>query len=54
MSLAYPIMVSVGGVIIVCGAAVWFGERLSPWQMVGVGIILLGVWMVASGMGKTA
>ena len=54
VSMAYPIMVSVGYAIIVCGAAVWFAERLSFWQMVGVGVILAGVWLVASGMVETA
>ena len=51
---AYPIMVSVGYAIIVCGAAVWFSESLSTRQIVGVGVILAGVWIVASGMVKTA
>ena len=54
VSWAYPIMVGAGYAIIVCVAAVWFSERLSVWQMVGVGVILVGVCIVASGMGKTA
>ena len=54
VSMAYPIMVSVGYAIIICGAAVWFSERLNVWQWVGVGVILAGVWLVASGMVKTA
>ena len=54
VSTAYPIMVSVGYAIIVCGAAAWFSERLNVWQWVGVGVILAGVWLVASGMVKTA
>ena len=54
VSMAYPIMVSVGYAIIVCGAAVWFAEKLNVWQWVGVGVILAGVWLVASGMAKTA
>ena len=54
VSWAYPIMVSLGYAIIVCGAAVWFNERLTPRQMVGVAVILAGVWIVASGMVKTA
>ena len=54
VSLAYPIMVSVGYAIIVCGAAFWFSERLTPWQIFGVVVILTGVWIVASGMAKTA
>ena len=54
VSLAYPILVSVGYAIIIGGAAVWFSEKLTAWQMVGVGIIMLGVWVVAAGMTKTA
>ena len=51
---AYPIMVSVGYAIIVCGAAVWFSESLSTRQIIGVAVILAGVWIVASGVAKTA
>ena len=53
VSTAYPIMTGISYAIIVCGAAVWFSERLNVRQMVGVGLILAGVWMVASGMAKT-
>ena len=54
VSLAYPIMTSIGYTIIVCGAAVLFSERLNVRQMIGVGVILAGVWIVASGMVETA
>lgn len=54
VNIAYPIMVSVGYAIIVCGAAVWFGEKMNVWQIVGVAVILAGVWMVASQVGKAA
>ena len=54
LSIAYPILASVGFGIVVFGAAVWFSEKLTGWQIIGVGIILLGVWVVAAGMGKTA
>lgn len=54
VSAAYPIMVTVGYAIIACGAAVWFSEKLTPWQIAGVVVILAGVWLVASGMVKTA
>ena len=54
VSIAYPIMVSLGYAIIACGAAAWFSEKLNVWQIVGVGVILAGVWLVASGMAKTA
>ncbi len=54
VSRAYPIMISVSCVIIAIGAAVWFSERLNPWQMAGMGLIMAGVWLMASGMAKTA
>lgn len=54
VSLAYPILVSVGYAIIIGGAAVWFSEKITTWQIVGVGIIMVGVWVVAAGMVKTA
>ena len=54
VSFAYPIMTSISYAIIVCGATIWFSERLNAWQIVGVGMILAGVWIVASGMAKTA
>jgi multidrug transporter EmrE-like cation transporter len=44
--MAYPIMVSVGYATIVCGSVVWFSEKLSPLQMVGVVVILAGVWLM--------
>ena len=54
VSLAYPILVSAGYAIIIGGAAVWFSEKLTAWQLVGVVIIMVGVWVVAAGMTKTA
>ena len=54
VSLAYPIMSSLGYVIIVGAAAIWFSERPNAWQIVGIGLIMAGVWLVASGMVKTA
>ena len=53
VSRAYPIMISVSCVIIAIGAAVFFSERLKTWQMVGMGLILAGVWLMASGTAKT-
>ena len=54
VSMAYPIMVSVGYAIIVCGAAVWFGEKMNAWQIAGVAVILAGVWMVALQVSEAA
>ncbi|MCK4850232.1 MAG: hypothetical protein KAT11_02720 [Phycisphaerae bacterium] len=53
VSTAYPIMIGISYAIIVCGAAVWFSERLNHWQIAGMVLIIAGVWMVA-GLAKTA
>jgi multidrug transporter EmrE-like cation transporter len=46
LSVAYPVMVS-GGYVIILGVS-WFlfRERLGPVQYAGVGLILGGIWMV--------
>ena len=54
VSTAYPIMTSVSYVIVALGAMVWVSERLKTVQIVGMVLILAGVWMVASAMVKTA
>ncbi len=48
ISVAYPIMTTVGFVIIVVVAGIYLRERLSAAQWVGVGLILAGVWLVGS------
>jgi multidrug transporter EmrE-like cation transporter len=48
ISVAYPIMVTVGFAIIVVVAGWRLHERLSPVQWVGVVLILAGVWLVGS------
>jgi len=48
ISVAYPIMTTVGFAIIVVVAGAYLRERLSPVQWLGVGLILVGVWLVAS------
>ena len=53
VNTAYPIMISASCVIIAIGAAVWFSERLNPWQIAGMVLIIAGVWMIA-GLAKTA
>jgi len=50
ISVAYPIMVGAGFVIISTLAWRYLGERLSPTQWAGVAVILLGVWLVAREM----
>ncbi|MCP4375563.1 MAG: EamA family transporter [bacterium] len=51
VSVAYPIMVSTGMIIITIVAATpILGERIALWQIAGMILIGLGVWLVAGGM----
>ena len=54
VSTAYPIMISMSCVIIAIGAAAFFSERLNTWQIVGMVLIIAGVWMIVSQMAETA
>ncbi len=51
LSVAYPIMTSLGYAIVVLASVAFLGERLSPVQVVGLMAIVIGVWLVASGGG---
>lgn len=53
ISVAYPIMVSGGFVIISVVAWKYLHERLSHAQWAGVALILVGVWLVAREMTTT-
>lgn len=46
LSLAYPLMVSVGYLVILAIQWSLFGERLTLLQYAGVGLILAGIWFV--------
>ena len=52
ISMAYPVMVTGGFVIIVIVAGLMLHERLSPLQWVGVIAILVGVVLVAKDAGR--
>ncbi len=47
ISVAYPIMVTMGFAIIVVVAGLYLNERPKPLQWIGVSLILIGVWLVA-------
>lgn len=53
ISVAYPINVSIGLIIIVLAA--WLlpilNEKITLWQLIGMVLIMTGVWLVAGGMG---
>ena len=46
VSIAYP-MLSVGYVVNAIAAYYMFGESVTPMRMIGIGIIVLGVYIVA-------
>lgn len=46
VSIAYP-MLSIGYVINAFVAYFWFGEALASQKLLGIGFIVLGVWLVA-------
>jgi multidrug transporter EmrE-like cation transporter len=51
VSVAYPIMVSTGMILITIVAATpLLGERIAFSQVVGMAVIALGVWLVAGGL----
>lgn len=48
ISVAYPIMVTLGFAIIVVVAGLYLNEHPKPKQWMGIALILIGVWLVAS------
>jgi multidrug transporter EmrE-like cation transporter len=46
VSIAYP-MLSIGYVVNALAAWYWLGEAVTPMRMLGIGIIVLGVFIVA-------
>ena len=46
LSLAYPLMVGLGYLVILAVQYFLFGERLSALQYAGIALILVGVWFV--------
>lgn len=47
LSVAYPIMTSVGYVIVILASWLFFKESLTFIQLAGIALIIIGVWMVA-------
>jgi len=46
VSVAYP-MLSIGYVVNAVVAYFWFGEALAGQKLLGIGFIIIGVWLVA-------
>jgi multidrug transporter EmrE-like cation transporter len=47
LSIAYPLMTSLGFLIVILASWLFLGENISKLQMVGFLCIIAGVWMVA-------
>ncbi|MCZ8343691.1 MAG: SMR family transporter [Leptospira sp.] len=47
LSLAYPVFTSSGFIIVLIASAILFKERLNLTQWLGIGFILVGVWLTA-------
>ena len=46
LSIAYPLMTSLGFLIVVAASAYFFKEHISPLQMVGFALIITGVILI--------
>jgi len=46
ISIAYPVMVSGGYLLILLASRFLFRERMDPIQYIGIGLILGGIWLV--------
>ena len=50
LSLAYPVFTSSGFIIVLIASAIFFKERLSLYQWLGITLIIVGVWLTAAQM----
>ena len=46
LSLAYPVMVSAGIVLVAIGSWAFFQEQISQWQVLGIFLIIFGIFLL--------
>lgn len=46
LSLAYPIMVSIGIVLVAIGSWIFLKEHISQWQILGIILIIFGIFLL--------
>ncbi len=46
LSLAYPVMVSAGIVLVAIGSWAFFQEQVSQWQVLGIFLIIFGIFLL--------
>ncbi len=50
LSIAYPLMTTTGFIIVIIASQILFKERIEPIQWFGIGLIMIGIWIIASKM----
>lgn len=50
LSIAYPIMTTCGFAIVLLASRIFFHEALNLTQWVGIGLLVVGLWLIASQM----
>jgi len=53
LSVAYPLMTTCGFAIVILASRYFFHENLNMIQWAGIGLLVLGIWMIASQMGAS-
>ncbi len=50
LSVGYPVMTSCGFAIVLLASRYFFHESLNMVQWAGIGLLVVGIWMIASQM----
>ncbi len=50
VSAAYPVMTTAGYAIVILASKVFFGETLNFIQWIGIGLLIIGLWLISSQM----
>lgn len=50
LSVAYPLMTTCGFAIVLLASRIFFHETLNPLQWFGIGLLVAGIWLIASQM----
>ncbi len=48
LSIAYPVMTTSGFAIVILASKFFFNEKLIPIQWIGIGFLILGIWLITS------
>jgi len=48
LSIAYPLMTTTGFAIVIFASRIFFNEKLVMIQWLGIGFLIVGIWLIAS------